>query len=128
MSDKSCSNPNDTCAALNRCPADLVYGIYNMAPEIPETCGFDTKQNLLMVCCSSEAVKEVAEDLVQKPRFYPDSSITKLILKIFQVPSQERAGKKVQKPKQAVPSMEGEGLPFRQACSSKPRRPPQLQH
>ena len=73
MSDESCSNPNDTCATLNRCP-DLVD---NLAPEIPETCGFDTKQSLLMVCCPTEAVKEVAEQLVQKPRFYPDTSYYK---------------------------------------------------
>ena len=117
MADESCSNPNDTCAALNRCPAKLIYGLYTGAPEIPETCGFDTEQSLLMVCCATEAVKEVAENLVQKPRFYPDSSITKPKLQIFQVPSQERGSKEVQKPKQAVPSMEGEGLQVGQACS-----------
>merc|ERR1712212_162459 len=65
MSDKFCSNSSYTCATLNRCP-DLVD---TLAPEIPETCGFDTKQSLLMVCCPTEAVKEVAEELVQKPRF-----------------------------------------------------------
>jgi len=69
MADESCSNPNDTCAALNRCPATLIYGLYTGAPKIPETCGFDTEQSLLMVCCATEAVKEVAENLVQKPRF-----------------------------------------------------------
>ena len=73
MSDESCSNPNDTCATLNRCP-DLVD---TLAPGIPETCGFDTKQSLLMVCCPTKAVKEEAEQLVQKPRFYPDASCCK---------------------------------------------------
>jgi len=66
MSDESCSNQNDTCATLNRCP-DLVE---SLGPDkTPETCGFDTKQSLLMVCCPTEAVKEVAEQLAQKPRF-----------------------------------------------------------
>ena len=67
MADELCSNPNDTCATLNRCP-DLVESLGT--DRIPETCGFDTKQSLLMVCCPTEAVKEVAEQLVQKPRFF----------------------------------------------------------
>ena len=74
MSDKFCSNSSYTCATLNRCP-DLVD---TLAPEIPETCGFDTKQNLLMVCCPAETVKEVADELVQKPRFYPNTCCHKI--------------------------------------------------
>ena len=119
MSDESCSNPNDTCATLNRCP-DLVERV---DPEIPEICGFDTKQSLLMVCCPTEAVKEAAEQLVQKPRFFPDASVTKPTLQIFQVSSQERASKEVRKPKQTLPTLEGEGLPAGQARSSKSGRP-----
>ena len=115
MSDEFCSNQTDTCTTLNRCP-DLVERV---DPEIPEICGFDTKQSLLMVCCPTEAVKEAAEQLVQKPRFYPDASVMKLTLQIFQVSSQERASKKVRKPKQTLPALEGEGLPAGQARISK---------
>ena len=120
MSAESCSNPNDTCATLNRCP-DLVD---TLAPGIPETCGFDTKQSLLMVCCPTKAVKEEAEQLVQKPRFYLDAScIAKLLLQIFQVSSEEWPSKEVRKPKQALPPLEGEGMPAGQARSSKSSRP-----
>ena len=121
MSDESCSNANDTCATLNRCPdfMDSVDRVEGVDPEIPEICGFDTKQSLLMVCCPTEAVKEAAEQLVQKPRFFPDASVTKPTLQIFQVSSQERASKEVRKPKQTLPTLEGEGLPAGQARSSK---------
>ena len=67
MADEFCSNPDDTCTTLNKCP-DLLD---KAKPDIPETCGFDKAQSLLMVCCPAQAVKEVAEDLVQKPRYYP---------------------------------------------------------
>ena len=67
MADEFCSNPDDTCTTLNKCP-DLLD---KAKPDIPETCGFDKAQSLLMVCCPAQAVKEAAEDLVQKPRYYP---------------------------------------------------------
>ena len=64
MSDKFCSNGNHTCVAHNQCPGLLD----SPTPRIPETCGFDTEKSLLMVCCPTQAVAEVAENLVQKPR------------------------------------------------------------
>ena len=56
-----------TCVGINRCP-----GIVNN-PQAPAThvvpCGFtDDSDNVLMVCCPTEMVKEVTST-VQEPRF-----------------------------------------------------------
>ena len=104
MADEFCSNLNDTCTTLNKCP-DLLD---TAKPDIPETCGFDKAQSLLMVCCPAQAVKEAAEDLVQKPRYYPTH---KMILQtMHQVPSKEWLSKELQRQEQTLQSLEDERL------------------
>ena len=93
MSDEFCSNQTDTCTTLNRCP-DLVDGVERVDPEIPEICGFDTKQSLLMVCCPTEAVKEAAEQLVQKPRFSQTHLLRNQPCKYFRFPARNGRARK----------------------------------
>ena len=109
MADESCSNPDDTCTTLSKCP-DLLD---TAKPDIPETCGFDKAQSLLMVCCPAQAVKEAAEDLVQKPRYYLKH---KMILQtMHQVPSKEWLSKEVRRQEQTLRSVESEGVPVGRA-------------
>ena len=104
MADESCSNPDDTCTNLNKCP-DLLD---TAKPDIPETCGFDKAQSLLMVCCPAQAVKEAAEDLVQKPRYYPTHKM--ILQNMNQVPSKEWLCKEVRRQEQTLRSLESEGV------------------
>ena len=109
MADEFCSNPDDTCTTLNKCP-DLLD---TAKPDIPETCGFDKAQSLLMVCCPAQTVKEAGEDLVQKPRYHKSTlpPIREMILQTMnQVPSKEWLCKEVQRQEQTLRSLEDEGL------------------
>ena len=109
MADESCSNPDDTCTTLNKCP-DLLD---TAKPDIPETCGFDKAQSLLMVCCPAQAVKEAGEDLVQKPRYHKSTlpPIREMILQTMnQVPSKEWLCEEVRRQEQTLRSLESEGV------------------